>query len=95
MSVVNLDPVVSVQSRVSWGALLGGAAVGIATYTVLGLLGVAVGLSVADTTSAENLGLGAGVWAFVSLVVAMFFAGWLQLSAPSERLALRPCCMES
>jgi hypothetical protein len=77
MSVVTSDPVISVQSRVSWGALLAGAAVGIATYTVLGLLGIAVGLSVADTTSAENLGLGAGVWAFVSLVVAMFFAGWV------------------
>jgi hypothetical protein len=49
----------------------------VATYSVLGLLGVAVGLSVADNASPDNLGLGAGVWAFLSLVIAMFFAGWV------------------
>jgi hypothetical protein len=49
----------------------------VAIYTVLGLLGVAVGLTVSDRASAENIGLGAGVWAFVSLAIAMFFAGWV------------------
>lgn len=44
---------------------------------MLGLLGVAVGLTVSDNTSSENIGLGAGVWAFVSLAIAMFFAGWV------------------
>jgi hypothetical protein len=84
MSVIASDPTYvaaepnyAVQSRVSWGALLAGAAVGVATYTVLGLLGVAVGLTVSDHASAENIGLGAGVWAFVSLAIAMFFAGWV------------------
>jgi hypothetical protein len=77
MSVVTSEPLFSVQSRVSWGALLAGAAVGMAIYTVLGLLGVAVGLTVSDHASSENIGLGAGVWAFVSLVIAMFFAGWV------------------
>jgi hypothetical protein len=77
MSVVTTEPSYSVQSRVSWGALLAGAAVGVAIYTVLGLLGVAVGLTVSDRTSPENIGLGAGVWAFVSLAIAMFFAGWV------------------
>lgn len=77
MSVVTSEPMHAVQSRVSWGALLAGAAVGVATYTVFGLLGLAVGLSVADRAAPENLGLGAGVWAFVSLVLAMFFAGWV------------------
>jgi hypothetical protein len=82
MSVVTSDPLCaapyySVQSRVSWGALLAGAAVGVAIYTVLGLLGVAVGLTVSDRASSESIGLGAGVWAFVSLAIAMFFAGWV------------------
>jgi hypothetical protein len=49
----------------------------VAIYTVLGLLGVAVGLTVADRTSTDNLGVGAGIWAFVSLAIAMFFAGWV------------------
>jgi hypothetical protein len=77
MSVVASEPLYSVQSRVSWGALLAGAAVGMAIYTVLGMLGVAVGLTVSDHTSPENIGLSAGIWAFVSLVIAMFFAGWV------------------
>src|SRR4051812_23055072 len=83
MSVVTSEPSYaapyysSVQSRVSWGALLAGSAVGVAIYTVLGLLGVAVGLTVSDHTSSENIGLGAGVWAFVSLAIGMFFAGWV------------------
>jgi ABC-type transport system involved in multi-copper enzyme maturation permease subunit len=77
MSIVSAEPYCSVQSRVSWGALLAGAAVGVAIYTVLALLGVAVGLTVSDNASSENIGLGAGIWAFVSLVIAMFFAGWV------------------
>jgi hypothetical protein len=77
MAVTSFEPQVSVQSRVSWGALLAGAAVGVATYTVLALLGVAVGLSVADSAALEDVGTGAGIWAFVSLLIAMFFAGWV------------------
>src|SRR5215203_1578169 len=71
------QPLGAVQSRVSWSALLAGAAVGVAIYAVLGLLGVAVGLTIADQTDADNLGIGAGIWAFVSLLIAMFFAGWV------------------
>jgi hypothetical protein len=68
---------VAVQSRVSWGALLAGAAVGVAIYTVLALLGVAVGLTTADGSDLRDVGTAAGIWAFVSLVIAMFFAGWV------------------
>jgi hypothetical protein len=67
----------SVASRVSWGALLAGAAVGIAVYSVLAMVGVAVGLSVTDDASSDTVSVGAGVWAFVSLLIAMFFAGWV------------------
>jgi hypothetical protein len=75
--VIAEPPGVAVQSRVSWGALLAGAAVGVATYTVLALLGVAVGLTVVNGAAPENVGIGTGIWAFVSLVIAMFFAGWV------------------
>ena len=48
-TVVRTDPDfvpwTSVKSRVSWGALLAGAAVGIALYSVLAILGIAVGLA--------------------------------------------------
>ena len=67
----------AVQSRVSWGALLAGAAVGVAIYTVLALLGVAVGLTTANGSDLGDVSTAAGIWAFVSLVIAMFFAGWV------------------
>lgn len=67
----------SVKSRVSWGALLAGAAVGIAIYSLLAILGIAVGLTVADDTTRDSLSTGAAIWAFVSMLAAMFFAGWV------------------
>jgi hypothetical protein len=73
----DLSPLASVKSRVSWGALLAGAAVGIAIYSLLAILGIAVGLTVGDDTSRDALSTGAAIWAFVSMLVAMFFAGWV------------------
>ena len=70
-------PWAAVQSRVSWGALIAGATVGIAIYSVLAMLGIAVGLTVADDASRDSLSAGAAIWAFVSLLIAMFFAGWV------------------
>ena len=71
------EPALSVQSRVSWGAILAGAAVAVAVYFLLTLLGVAVGLSVAGEVQSRTLGTGAAIWAFVALVIALFFGGWV------------------
>jgi MFS family permease len=73
----DVDALMSVKSRVSWGALLAGAAVGIAIYSLLAILGIAVGLTVGDDTTRDALSTGAAIWAFVSMLVAMFFAGWV------------------
>lgn len=67
----------SVGSRISWGAILAGAAVAMAIYALLMALGVAVGLSVSDDTSRNTLGTGAGIWGFISLLVALFAGGWV------------------
>jgi MFS family permease len=72
-----VTPWASVKSRVSWGALLAGAAVGVAIYSLLAVLGIAVGLTVADDTTRDSLSTGAAIWAFVSMLVSMFFAGWV------------------
>ena len=66
------EPLVSVHSRVSWGALLAGSVVAIAVYSLLTMLGIAVGFSVSD-----RLGTGAAVWSFVTLLLAMFVGGWV------------------
>lgn len=67
----------SVRTRISWGAILAGVAVAMATYALLMSLGVAVGLSVSDDLNARSLGTGAGVWGFISLLIALFFGGWV------------------
>jgi hypothetical protein len=72
-----ISPWTAVKSRVSWGALLAGAAVGIAIYSLLAILGIAVGLTVSEDASRDALSTGAAIWAFVSLLIAMFFAGWV------------------
>lgn len=67
----------SVRTRISWGAILAGAAVSMAIYTLLMSLGVAVGMSVNDDVNTRALGTGAGVWGFISLLIALFAGGWV------------------
>lgn len=67
----------SVRSRISWGAILAGAAVAMAIYALLMALGVAVGMSVSDEVNTRTLGTGAGVWGFISLLIALFAGGWV------------------
>ena len=67
----------SVSTRVSWGAILAGAAVGLATYTMLAMLGLAIGLSVSNEAAADSVSIGAAIWTFITILAAMFFAGWV------------------
>ena len=67
----------AVRSRVSWGAIMGGATIALAVYFLLSLLGLAIGLSVSGDVDRDNLTTGAAIWSFVSLVIALFFGGWV------------------
>ena len=77
----------SVRSRISWGAILAGAAVAIAIYSLLMALGVAVGMSLSKDVNMRALGTGAGVWGFISLLIALFAGGWVttQITAGETR----------
>jgi hypothetical protein len=75
--VVGVEDVMSVRSRISWGAVLAGAVVGVATLLVLGVLGGAIGLSTTDDPDRDTLAAGAALWALITSVVAMFLAGWI------------------
>jgi hypothetical protein len=66
----------SVKSRVSWGAIAAGAMIALTIYVVLALLGLALGIEVAVRGPNEYLGPGAAVYTIVSLLLAMFFGGW-------------------
>ena len=69
-------------SRISWGAVLAGAAVAAATMVVLSLLGVALGaggLRLTQTTAFDlkGYGLGAGIWTAVNVILSMAFGGYV------------------
>jgi hypothetical protein len=84
---VRAEDVFGVTSRIKWGPLLAAAAVSVAVYFLLTLLGTAIGLSVGDRVSGEALGTGAVVWAVLTTAVALFVGGYLasQLSVGETR----------
>ncbi|TAK83486.1 MAG: hypothetical protein EPO20_17725 [Betaproteobacteria bacterium] len=63
--------------KVSWGGIFGGVLVAVGLLLLLSALGVAVGVSALQPgeTRASTLGAGAGIWAGVSLLVALFVGG--------------------
>jgi hypothetical protein len=72
------DEFCAVHSRVSWGAVMAGAVVALAVYLVMTLLGAAIGLSVTDVNfNTDGLGTGAGIWAVLTTIVALFAGGWV------------------
>ena len=64
-------------AKVSWGGIFGGVLVAVGLLFLLGVLGIAVGISATDPgqTQASTLGAGAGIWAGLSLLVALFVGG--------------------
>jgi hypothetical protein len=65
--------------KVSWGGILGGVLVALGVIVLLMALGVAVGITALDpaSTEAAKLGTGAGIWAGVSLLLALFMGGFV------------------
>jgi hypothetical protein len=68
---------------VGWGAVFGGLFVGAGVLLLLSVLGVAIGVTVlpdprtVSPEGAARLGLGAAVWAAVSLLIGFFIGGWV------------------
>jgi hypothetical protein len=63
--------------RVSWGGIWGGVLVAMGILILLTALGVAVGISAVDPNApdGEAIGVGAAVWAAVSLLLALYVGG--------------------
>jgi len=74
---VETQDVVSVGSRVSWGAVFAGAVVALTLCLFLSVLGGALGLTVLDHTNTreESVATGAGIWTIASLLIALFVGG--------------------
>ena len=69
------EDVISVGSRINWGAILAGTVVALAMQFLLTVLGGAVGVSISDNVRAENLRMGAVIWTIVTACAALFVGG--------------------
>lgn len=76
-AVLRAQDLLPVRSRVSWGAIFAGAVVALALYFLLSLLGSALGLSVSGQVQADQLGIGAAVWAVAVTLLSLFTGGWV------------------
>ena len=82
MAMANMPAYWGNRSRISWGAVLAGAAVALATSILLSLLGAAFGagwFSPLNATSTElsNWGTGAAIWEIINLALSMAFGGYV------------------
>jgi hypothetical protein len=84
---VQPEDLVSVRSRISWGAVIAGSVLALSLYFLLTLLGGAIGLSVGDKVDPRALGIGAAVYAIVITALCLFIGGGLasQLTAGENR----------
>jgi hypothetical protein len=69
------EDLVSVGTRVSWGAILAGSLLALGLYFLFASLGTAVGLSISDRTSPTTLKTGTILWAFLTTIAALFVGG--------------------
>ncbi|MBN9522010.1 hypothetical protein J0H58_26425 [bacterium] len=88
MDAVHLEDVAGVRSRVSWGALLGGAVFALAAALVFTFLFAAIGVSLRETDlRGETIGIAGIVAAIATLAASLFLGGWVtsQLTAGETR----------
>jgi hypothetical protein len=64
--------------KISWGGVFGGVLAGIGALMLLTSLGLAIGISATDPRDPDGstLGIGAAVWTGLTLLIALFIAGW-------------------
>lgn len=85
---VHVSDVAGVRSRVSWGALLGGAVIALAAAMVFTFLFAAIGVSLRDTDlRGETIGIAGIVAAIATIAASLFLGGWVtsQLTAGETR----------
>lgn len=67
------------RRRISWGAIFAGTLVAISIQLLLTLLGIAIGAWLIDPEAGadrmQGIGIGAGIWALLSFIIALFVGG--------------------
>jgi hypothetical protein len=79
-------PAVDYHDRVRWGPIISGLVIAISTQLVLSAIGAAIGLtniagSNAPRSDAGGVGSAVGIWSALSLLIALFIAGWVTARA--------------
>lgn len=74
-----VNTIATPADRVRWGAIIGGLFATISTLVLLGVLGMAVGLTAYDPgeTVGEGFAWGAAIWGVITAIAAFFLGGWL------------------
>lgn len=69
--------------QVSWGGIWGGVLAAIGIMLLLGALGMAVGITAVDpqSTDGATMGMAAGAWVGVSMLIALFVGGLVSTRA--------------
>jgi hypothetical protein len=85
---VRAEDLLAVRSRISWGPIIAGAALALAVFFLLALLGGALGLSVNGQVRGDNIATGAAVWAIVTTALCLFIGGFVtsQFSVGENKL---------
>src|SRR5688572_28115019 len=68
--------VVMPVDRVRWAAVLTGLVVALMSVALLSLLGLAIGFTIVSPGNMGTLGLGAGIWYAISVLIALVIGGW-------------------
>jgi len=74
--------------RISWGGIIAGTVLGWAVFSLLSLLGAAIGLAKFDPYSADpanGLGAGSGVFGVIALLVSSFLGAYLAVRIAGDR----------
>lgn len=68
-------------TRISWGSIFAGVMVALIVGVILDLLGIAIGAGSINFNKGgspfSGLGVGAGIWFAVSMIIALFIGGWV------------------
>jgi hypothetical protein len=81
--LAHTEVVTPLGPRVRWGGVMSGLFVAIGTLMLLSALGLAIGITVlgdpraATSETASGLGIGAGIWTFITLLVAYFLGSMI------------------
>jgi len=73
------NPVPSLLSRVSWGAIFAGATIALGIIILLGLMGTAMGFGAIEPGSGnpfDGLGIGTAIWWVITSVLALAIGGF-------------------